>query len=68
MSAVVEAAKFNTRTEAELARLYLSSQGVESVLFDAEVAGFYGGLLMPIRLMVLDADVGLARYLLAERA
>ena len=67
MSAVVEAAKFNNRTEAELARLYLSSEGIESVLFDAEVAGFYGGLLMPVRLMVLDEDAGLARELLADR-
>ena len=67
MSAVVELAKFNNRTEAELARLYLSSEGIESVLFDAEVAGFYGGLLMPVRLMVLDEDIELARGLLAER-
>jgi hypothetical protein len=65
---LVEAARFNTRVEADLARLYLESEGVESVLFDTEINYFYGGLFLPVRLMVLDEDVDQARRLLSENA
>lgn len=64
MTDVVEAARYNSRVEADLARLYLESEGVESVLFDTEVNHFYGGLFIPVRLMVLDEDLDLARRLL----
>ena len=66
MTDLVEAGRFNSRVEADLARLFLESQGVEAVLFDTEINHFYGGLFMPVRLMVLDEDVELARRLLAE--
>ena len=68
MSDLVEAARFTTRVEADLARLYLQSEGVDSVLFDTEVNYVYGGLFLPVRLMVLDEDEELARTLLAEKA
>jgi hypothetical protein len=68
VSDLVEAARYNSRVEADLARLYLESEGVESVLFDAEINSFYGGLFMPVRLMVLDEDLGLAQRLLAEKS
>ena len=68
MTDVVEAARFNNRIEADLARLYLESEGVEAVLFDTEINYFYGGLFLPVRLMVLDDDVELARQLLAEKS
>jgi hypothetical protein len=61
---LVEAARYNSRVEADLARLYLESEGVESVLFDTEINYFYGGLFMPIRLMVIDDDLERARRLL----
>jgi len=64
VSDVVEAARFNSRVEADLARLYLESEGVESVLFDTEINYFYGGLFMPVRLMVLDEDLQRAKRLL----
>jgi hypothetical protein len=64
VSGLVEAARYNSRVEADLARLYLESEGVEAVLFDAEINSFYGGLFMPVRLMVLDEDVGRAQRLL----
>jgi hypothetical protein len=64
---LVEAACFNNRIEADLARLYLESEGVGAVLFDTEINYFYGGLFLPVRLMVLDEDVDLARKLLAEQ-
>jgi hypothetical protein len=67
MSDLVEAARFSTRVEADLARLFLGSEGVEAVLFDTEINYFYGGLFLPVRLMVLDEDVELARRLLGER-
>jgi hypothetical protein len=65
---LVEAARFSSRVEADLARLYLESEGVESVLFDTEINYFYGGLFMPVRLMVLDEDIERARRLLGEES
>ena len=67
MTDLVEAARYNSRVEADLARLFLESEGVESVLFDTEINYFYGGLFMPVRLMVLDEDLGLAQRLLSEK-
>ena len=67
MTDLVEAARFNTRVEADLARLYLESEGVEAVLFDTEINYFYGGLFLPVRLMVLDEDAERARQLLSEQ-
>ena len=64
--ALVELARFQNRIEAELARLNLEAEGIDAVLFDTEVSYFYGGLFMPIRLMVLDDDRELAQQLLAE--
>ena len=68
MTDLVEAARYNSRVEADLARLYLNSEGVESVLFDSEINSSYGGLFMPVRLMVLDEDLGVAQRLLAENS
>ena len=68
MTDLVEAARFNSRVEAELTRLYLESAGVDAVLFDAEINSSYGGLFMPVRLMVLDEDLEFAKRLLAEDA
>lgn len=68
MSDIVEAARYNSRVEADLARLYLESEGVQSVLFDTEINYFYGGLFMPVRLMVLDEDLVLAKRLLESGA
>ena len=66
MTDLVEAARYNTRVEADLARLYLQNEGVESMLFDGEINQGYGGLLMPVRLMVLDEDLAEARRLLRD--
>ena len=68
MTDLVEAARYTTRVEADIARLYLESEGVEAVLFDTEVNYFNGGLFLPVRLMVLDEDVDQARRLLAEKS
>jgi len=68
VSDLVEAGRFTTRVEADLARLFLESEGVDAVLFDTEINYFYGGLFQPVRLMVLDEDLDLARRLLAKDA
>lgn len=64
MSGLVEAARFDNRIEAEVARLNLEAEGVEAVLFDAEMNSFGWGPLMPIRLMVVEEDLAEARRLL----
>ncbi len=66
MTDLVEVARYNTRVEADLARLYLENEGVDSMLFDTEINQGYGGLLMPVRLMVLDEDLGEAQRLLRD--
>jgi len=66
---VVEAARFNSRVEADLARLYLQSEGVEAILFDADINNVFGWfyvLALPVRLMVLDEDLAEASRLLRE--
>ena len=65
MSDIVELARFDTRTEAELTRLFLASAGIEAILFDAEMNSYGWGPMMPVRLMVLDEDLDQARLLLA---
>lgn len=64
--ALVELARFDTRVEADLARLLLLSEGLEAILFDAEMNSFGWGPMMPVRLMVLEEDRDLAEQLLAE--
>jgi hypothetical protein len=64
--ALVELARFHSRVEADLARLLLLSEGLEAVLFDAEMNSFGWGPMMPVRLMVLEEDRGRAEQVLAE--
>ena len=66
MSGLVEAASFNSRIDADLARLHLESEGIGAVLFDTEINYFYGGLFLPVRLMVLDEDLEAARSVLEQ--
>nr|WP_277622808.1 DUF2007 domain-containing protein [Sphingomonas telluris] len=65
VSGLVEAGRFDNRIEAELARINLESEGLDAVLFDAEMNSFGWGPLMPIRLMVIEEDLAEARRLLA---
>jgi hypothetical protein len=64
---LVEAASYQNFIEADLARLYLESEGIEAVLFDTGINSSYGGLFMPVRLMVLDEELARARWLLANQ-
>ena len=61
---LVELARFDNRVEADLARLNLKAEGIEAVLFDADMHSFGWGPIMPIRLMVLEEDLVDARRLL----
>ena len=54
---LVELGRFETRVQADLARLLLESYGISSILFDADVHTYIGvGSIMPVRLMALDED------------
>ena len=63
---LVELARYGTRVEADLARLALDAEGIEAVIFDAEVNSFFGGGgLIGVRLMVLDEEFNEAAAVLA---
>lgn len=66
MSGLAEAARYNHRVEADLARLYLEGEGIEAVLFDTQINGCFCGLIMPVRVMVLEEDLEAARQLLED--
>ena len=66
MSGLVELARFTNRVEADLARLNLEAEGVDVVLFGAEMGSLGLGPMMPIRLMVLEEDFGRAAALLRQ--
>lgn len=64
MSGLVEAARFNWAYQAELARGFLGSHGVEAVVFDAQSSLYSDGAMVGVRLMVLDEDLSEARRVL----
>jgi hypothetical protein len=61
---LVEIARFDNRIEAELARLNLGAEGVDAILFDAEMHSFGWGPMIPVRLMVPEEDAERALRLL----
>ncbi len=64
--ALVELARFQTKVEADLARLLLEAEGLHVMLFD-EGMNYVGlGSIMPIRLMVLEEEFVEAAGLLAD--
>jgi hypothetical protein len=63
---LVELARYASFAEAELARGRLESEGVHAVCFDGGMNIAEGlGLMIPVRLMVLDEDVEDALLILA---
>ena len=66
MSGLVEAASFQSRIDADLARIMLENDGIDAFLFDAEINSMYGGLFMPVRLMVRADQAEGALAILAE--
>jgi hypothetical protein len=65
--ALVELIRLSNGAEAELLRGRIESAGVPAVCFDAgmNIADSVG-LMIPVRIMVLDEDLDEARALLAE--
>jgi len=66
VSGLVELARFSSRVEADLARLNLQAEGIDVVLFGAEMGSLGFGPLLPIRLMVLEEDRDRAAALLQQ--
>jgi len=56
VSALVEAARFTFAYEAELARAFLQSHGVEAIVFDTQSSLYSDGAITGVRVMVLDED------------
>jgi Putative prokaryotic signal transducing protein len=64
---LVELARFPSGYEAELIRGRLESAGVHAVCFDAGMnIAESVGLMIPVRIMVLDEDLAEAQALLSE--
>jgi hypothetical protein len=64
--ALVEAARFYNAVEGGMARARLAAEGIDSSRFDPEMN--WGGLdgVVPVRLMVDEDDLKLARRCLSE--
>ncbi len=63
---LVEAARYYNSFEAGLAQSRLEEAGLDSVLFDLEMATYGIGLSIPVRLMVLDDDLQIAIKVLSS--
>ena len=63
---MIEVARFFTPVEADLARLLLESHGIDSFLLDTQMSNFFGGMMTPVRLLVIDEDAREAGAILAE--
>lgn len=64
--ALVEAARFDSRIEAEIVRGRLEAEGILAMLFDAGLSSLGIGSLTPVRLMVDGEDSERAEALLAS--
>jgi hypothetical protein len=63
---MIEVGRYLTMVEADLARLLLGSYGIEALVLDSQMNNFYGGVAMPVRLVVDDEDEAEALAVLAE--
>lgn len=64
--ALVELERFTSPIAAEIARGRLASEGIETIAFDGGLASLGIGSLTPVRLMVDEDDLNLARRILDE--
>ena len=64
--ALVELARFQTKVEADLARLLLEAEGVHVMPFDEGMNYIGLGSIMPIRLMVVEEEYDPAAAVLVE--
>lgn len=64
---LVELARFGTKVEADLARLQLAHEGIESFIFDSAMNNMFGGGgLISVRLMVDEAEADEAAAILSD--
>ena len=66
---MIEVARYLNNMEAELARLTLASHGIGCTLLDQQMNnyfGFLGGGIMPVRLLVDEADAQEVIEILSE--
>lgn len=66
MSGLVELARYQSKVEADLARLLLQAEGLTAIPFDEGMNYMGLGPIMPIRLMVVTDDYEEAVRLLSE--
>jgi hypothetical protein len=66
VSGLVEAARFNWVYQAELARTFLESHGIEAIVFDTHSSFYSDGAMVGVRLMVLDEEYDEAREVLKD--
>jgi hypothetical protein len=63
---MIEVGRFSTQVEAELARLLLDSLGIASFVLDSQMSNFFGGAIIPVRLLVDEDDARDAIAILVE--
>jgi len=63
---MIEVGRYFTQVEADLARLLLESHGITAFLLDSQMSNFFGGAIVPVRLLVDDEDAREAVAILAE--
>ena len=61
---MIEVGTYSTQVEADLARLLLESHGLYVFLLDAQMSNFFGGAMIPVRLLVDDEDASEAMAIL----
>ncbi|HEX6785273.1 MAG TPA: DUF2007 domain-containing protein [Sphingomicrobium sp.] len=66
MSDVVEVARFNRAFQADLCRMFLESNGIQAVVFDAQSNVYSEGATVGVRVMVLDEDLDEASQVLRD--
>lgn len=64
--ALTELAQFPDPIAAEIVRGLLAAEGIAAVTFDTGMASIGLGLLMPVKLMVEEADLAAATRLLGK--
>jgi hypothetical protein len=66
VSDVVEVARFNRAFQADLCRMFLESNGIQAVVFDAQSNVYSEGATVGVRVMVLDEDLDEASQVLRD--
>ena len=68
MSGLIEVAQFRSRLEADFAVGTLLAEGIDAQLFDVGMSDMGLGMMIPIRLMVLNGDREDALRILTDEA